>query len=184
MCLTRRRMKKYFISGDAKTLFGDALPIIKSADRFVVNLECALTHSENAILKCGPNLKAAPDCTNGLLTSGVTDVVLANNHTFDFGIEGLRDTTAALDKAGLPYTGIGENDTDSRKIYYIDLDEGKRLAIVNVTEHEYSTQFQTDAAVTPATPTSQCTISARQIRMQTTLPLFITAARSIAVTYR
>ena len=128
-----------FIKGDAKALFGEAaLKVIKGADRFVVNVECALTNSENAIPKCGPNLKADPRCTNALLAAGVTDVVLANNHTFDFGIEGYRDTLAALDAAGLPYTGVGENDTDSRKIYYIDAEEGKRIAIVNVTEHEYS----------------------------------------------
>ena len=128
-----------FINGDAKALFGEAaLNVIKGADRFVVNVECALTNSENAIPKCGPNIKADPRCTNGLLAAGVTDVVLANNHTFDYGIEGYRDTLAALDAAGLPYTGVGENDTDSRKIYYIDAEQGKRIAIVNVTEHEYS----------------------------------------------
>lgn len=134
----KEKNEHLFINGDAKALFGDALDVIKSADRFVVNVECALTHSENAIPKCGPNLKADPAITNGLKACAVTDVVLANNHTFDFGIEGFRDTMDALDKAGIPYTGVGENDTDSRKIYYIDLEDGKKLGIVNVTEHEYS----------------------------------------------
>lgn len=130
--------EQLFINGDAKALFGDALDIIKAADRFVVNVECALSNSENAIPKCGPSIKADPRTANGLVAAGVTDVVLANNHTFDYGIEGFRDTLAALDAVGLPYTGVGENDTDSRKIYYIDLEDGKKLAIVNVTEHEYS----------------------------------------------
>ncbi|MBQ2719046.1 MAG: CapA family protein [Clostridia bacterium] len=126
-----------FIAGDTEKLFGDFLPIIKEADRFVVNLECALTESTNAITKCGPNLKAAPSCAETLVKLGVTDVMLSNNHTFDFGIEGLRDTMANLDRVGLPYTGVGENDTDSRKIYYFTV-EDKRFAIVNVCEHEYS----------------------------------------------
>ena len=131
--------EELFVKGDAKELFGEeALDIIKGADRFIVNVECALTNSDNAITKCGPNMKADPRCTNALVAAGVTDVVLANNHTFDFGIEGLRDTMAALDEAGIPYTGVGENDTDSRKIYYIDAEEGKKIAIVNVTEREYS----------------------------------------------
>lgn len=127
-----------FIEGNARALFGDALDVIKAADRFVVNLECALTYSENAIPKCGPNIKRDPRTVNGLVASGVTDVLLANNHTFDYGIEGYRDTIEALESVGLPYTGVGENDQDSRKIYYIDLGEGKRLGIVNVTEHEYT----------------------------------------------
>ena len=130
--------ESYFIKADTKTLFGDAMDVIKQADRFVINLECALTRSENAIPKCGPNLKADPDIINGILACGVTDVMLANNHTFDYGIEGFRDTIETLERAGLPYSGVGENDQDSRKIYYIDLGDGKRLGIVDVTEHEYS----------------------------------------------
>ncbi len=126
-----------FVAGDTEKLFGDFLPLIKSADRFIVNLECALTESNNAIKKCGPNLKASPACADTLVKLGVTDVMLSNNHTFDFGIEGLRDTMANLERVGLPYTGVGENDTDSRKIYYFT-EGGKRFAIVNVCEHEYS----------------------------------------------
>ena len=125
-----------FIAGDGEALFGDLYPIIKSGDRFIVNLECALTTSENAIKKCGPNIKADPACAEGLAKLGVTDVMLSNNHTFDFGIEGLRETMASLERAGIPYTGVGENDTDSRKIYYIE-GEGKKIAFVNVCEHEY-----------------------------------------------
>ncbi|MBO7293224.1 MAG: CapA family protein [Clostridia bacterium] len=125
-----------FIAGDGEALFGDLYPIMKGADRLIVNLECALTTSENAIKKCGPNIKADPGCAAGLAKIGVTDVMLSNNHTFDFGIQGLRDTMANLERAGIPYTGVGENDTDSRKIYYIE-GEGKKIAFVNVCEHEY-----------------------------------------------
>ncbi len=141
-----------FIGGDARALFGDALDIIKGADRFIINLECALTYSENAIPKCGPNIKRDPRIVNGLVASGVTDVLLANNHTFDFGIEGLRDTTAALDSVGIPYTGIGEDDQDSRKIYYIDLGDGKKLGIVNVTEHEYTYALPNRCGCNPYDP--------------------------------
>ncbi len=127
----------YFLACNLPALFGDTLPILQGADRFAVNLECALTAYDGAIEKHGPNLKAAPGCADALKAAGVTDVMLSNNHVFDFGIQGLRDTMANLDRVGLPYTGVGENDTDSRKIYYIE-QEGKKLAIVNVCEHEYT----------------------------------------------
>ena len=129
--------EQLFIDGDTEKILGDFLPMIKAADRFIVNLECALSTSENAIHKCGPNLKASPACADTLVKLGVTDVMLSNNHTFDFGIEGMRDTMANLDRVGLPYTGVGENDTDSRKIYYFE-QSGKKFGIVNVCEHEYS----------------------------------------------
>ena len=126
-----------FIAGDEEAIFGDILPIIKSADRFIVNLECALTEPEGRIRKLGPNLKASPRTADTLKKLGVTDVMLANNHSYDYGEVGLRDTAANLDRVGIPYTGVGENDTDSRRIYYFT-EGGRRFAIVNVCEHEYS----------------------------------------------
>lgn len=129
--------EEYFIKGDVQTLFGKICDVAKNADRVIINLECALTDSDNAIKKMGPNLKADPTCVNAIKKFGVTDVMLSNNHTFDFGIKGLKDTINALGNAKISYTGIGENDTDSRKPYVIERD-GERVGIVNVCEHEYS----------------------------------------------
>ena len=130
-------VKQLFVEGDTKTLFGDVCDLIKSADRTIINLECALTNSDNEIAKFGPCLKADPRCADTLKKLGVTDVTLSNNHVFDFGIEGLKDTIDSLERVGLPYTGVGENDTDSRKPYVIE-QEGKKIGIINVCEHEYS----------------------------------------------
>ena len=129
--------EKLFVEGDAEKLFGDVTSLAKTADRFIVNLECALTDSENRIKKFGPNLKATPAAVNGLLSLGVTDVALSNNHVFDFGVEGLSDTLKTLDEAGLPYMGVGANDTVSRDPYIIEV-EGKRIGFINVCEHEYT----------------------------------------------
>lgn len=126
-----------FVGGDAEAIFGSFAPILKSADRVVVNLECALTNSEEGILKCGPCIKADPRSVNGLKALGVTDVCLSNNHTLDFGEAGLRETMAALEAAGISYTGVGEDDTDSRALHIIEQD-GLKIGIVNVCEHEYS----------------------------------------------
>lgn len=129
--------EKYFIDGNVEKLFDDVLPLMRGADRTIVNLECALTKSDNAIPKCGPNLKADPACAVALKKAGVTDVALSNNHTFDFGADGLIDTVNAVKSAGLCYTGVGDDDTLSRKIHYMK--DGKTtVAVVNVCEHEYS----------------------------------------------
>ena len=140
-----------FVKGDAKTLFGTVCDLAKSMDKVVVNLECALTDSEGAIKKFGPNLKAKPGSVNGLKALGVTEVLISNNHTFDFGKQGLIDTVKALEDAGLPYTGVGENDTDSRKPYFIEA-EGKRIAIINVCEHEYSYAIPNRMGANPFDP--------------------------------
>lgn len=143
--------EKNFEEGNTRALFGDICYLAPQMDRFIVNLECALTNHDGAIKKFGPNIKCTPECVNGIKKLGVTDVCLSNNHVFDFGVKGLRDTMTALDEAGLPYTGIGENDTDSRKPYFIEQD-GKRIGIVNVCEHEYTYALPNRMGANPFDP--------------------------------
>ena len=130
-------VNELFVRGELRRLFGDVVDLIRDADRTVINLECALTDSDVGIEKFGPCLKGSPLCADALKALGVTDVMLSNNHTFDFGIKGLRDTVESLRRVGLPYSGIGENDTDSRKPYIMEQD-GKRIGFIDVCEHEYS----------------------------------------------
>ena len=127
----------YFNNNDAKGAFTDVLDVFKKADRVIVNLECAITESENAIKKCGPNLKAPLSTADTLRSAGVTDCMLSNNHTFDFGKEGFYDTVRELDRVGIAHTGWGESYEDSRRDMIIEAD-GLRISIINVCEHEYS----------------------------------------------
>ena len=146
-----KETEELFIAGNPRDLFGDICDVVKQADRTVVNLECALTTSDNAIKKFGPALKADPKCVETLKNLGVTDVMLANNHVFDYGIQGLRDTVDALERVGLPYTGIGENDTDSRKPYIVEQD-GKKVGFINVCEHEFSYALPNRVGANPYNP--------------------------------
>ena len=143
--------EKHFEEGNTRALFGDICYLAPQMDRFIVNLECALTNHDGAIKKFGPNIKCTPECVNGIKKLGVTDVCLSNNHVFDFGVKGLRDTMKALDDAGIPYTGVGENDTDSRRAYFIEQD-GKRIGIVNVCEHEYTYALPNRIGANPFDP--------------------------------
>ena len=130
-------VNELFAKGDLETLFGNVCALIAKADRTVINLECALTTADTEIKKFGPCLKADPKTADTLKKLGVTDVALSNNHVFDFGVKGLNDTLENLERVGLPYMGIGENDEASRKPYVIEQD-GKKIGFVNVCEHEYS----------------------------------------------
>ncbi len=150
ICPTAKSEEK-FIQGDARYLFTDVLDIVNDSDRFVINLECALTDTDGRIKKCGPHLKASPKCINGLKNLKITDVALSNNHVYDFGIQGLKDTMNVLDGAGIGYMGIGENDTDSRKPYYIRQD-GKTIGFINVCEHEYSYALENRMGCNPIEP--------------------------------
>ena len=128
---------KAFDEIDPKTAFNDVLDVFKTGDRVIVNLECALTESENKIKKYGPNLKGPKNSADTLKAAGVTDCALSNNHIYDYGREGLKDTVEQLDRVGLKYTGIGKNYEDSRKNHTIVID-GITVTVVNVCEHEYT----------------------------------------------
>ncbi len=126
-----------FAAGNTAELFKNTASLFEGKDFTCVNLECALTESENRIPKFGPNLKA-PLATAAMLKElGVHCCSLSNNHVFDFGKEGARDTLRHLEAAGLAWTGFGENYEDSRKNYIVKKN-GETLCVIAVCEHEYS----------------------------------------------
>ena len=126
-----------FDNVDAKTAFGDVTELFAACDRVIVNLECAVTDRGTKIKKYGPNLNAPLNTVKTLKAAGVTDCMLSNNHIFDWGREGVADTFKALDESDMAWTGFGENYEDSRKDHIIEQD-GVKIAIVDVCEHEYT----------------------------------------------
>ena len=126
-----------FRKKDINTLFNDVLPVMKDSEFTFVNLECALTESDGKIRKFGPHLKAPTETAEVLKEVGVTVCGLSNNHIFDYGVQGAKDTIKALDKAGVDYTGFGKNYEDARKNYFFEKD-GEKICIIAVCEHEFS----------------------------------------------
>ena len=118
-------------------LFGDLVDLMRSSEFTFVNLECAITESEEKIKKFGPHLKAPAETAAVLKELGVTVCGLSNNHIFDFGITGAVDTIMALDAAGIEHTGFGANYDDARKNYIFEKN-GEKIALVAVCEHEFS----------------------------------------------
>ncbi len=128
---------EYFAEQNEKAIFTDVLDVIKEADETIVNLECAITESENKIKKGGPNIKAPFGTAETLKKAGINYVGISNNHVYDFGRPGLIDTVKELEKNDIKYTGIGKDVIDARKDLIIEKD-GKKIAIIAVCEHEYS----------------------------------------------
>ncbi len=80
-----------------------------AGDVVIGNLEGTL--SVGGVSKCGPAstncfaFQTPPTYAKWLKRAGYTVMNLANNHAYDFGASGQRQTIAALDSAGLAYTG-------------------------------------------------------------------------------
>ena len=126
-----------FKVGDTATLFTNTLPLFEGSDFRFVNLECALTDSDKTIAKFGPHLKAPKETASVLKQIGIDCCGLSNNHVFDYGKEGMRDTLSALESNGIAYTGFGNNYEDSRKNFIVHKN-GEKIALIAVCEHEYS----------------------------------------------
>lgn len=126
-----------FANGNVEGLFNDVTDEFKKADEVIVNLECAVTNKETEIKKFGPCLKAPIQTVETLKKTGVTACAISNNHIFDFGIAGAKDTLEKLNESQMKWTGFGENDLLARKNML--LTDGKvKVAIIAVCEHEYS----------------------------------------------
>jgi poly-gamma-glutamate synthesis protein (capsule biosynthesis protein) len=118
-----------------ESIFGDALPIIKSADISFVNLECPLTTCAKPIAKIGPALKARFDCVHALRHFSV--IGLANNHILDYGREGLNDTIEACRSQNLPTVGAGLSLKDAQKAHITET-KGVKVAILALAEREFN----------------------------------------------
>ena len=140
-----------FEAKDTKALMGTVLDVTARVDFAVANLECALTNGENRIRKMGPNLNGKPEYAQVIAAAGFTHLGLANNHTQDFGLQGMRDTAAAVQAAGMTPFGFGENDQDSRKALFLEKD-GVKAAIIAVCEHEYSYALADQFGANPFDP--------------------------------
>ena len=98
---------------------GDAAPVSRVAqelkgDILLGNLEEPLTRRGTPAPKKF-TFRGPPERVGILNACGFTALGLANNHVMDFGPEGLTDTMAALDKAGLPRLGAGKDSKAARK---------------------------------------------------------------------
>jgi poly-gamma-glutamate synthesis protein (capsule biosynthesis protein) len=91
-------------------IWGDALAEIeqRAPDLSLVNLETAITARGTAEPK-GINYRMHPANTGVLMAAHIGACTLANNHTLDWGIEGLEDTLDALRTAGIAAAGAGRN---------------------------------------------------------------------------
>src|SRR5512139_3586475 len=124
---------------DGATLFRDVLPLLSGHDVVFGNLEGALTDLEKSPKRPDPRKKrrpciafrTPPRYAERLQAAGFSAVNVANNHSLDFGMEGLDNTLSALDNAGIRAVG-GER-------VAVFTAAGKRIAVAGFS---YSLQTQ------------------------------------------
>lgn len=102
--LGRSVMKTALDSGNALYPFENISNFLSSSDLVFVNLESPIV--ENCpIIEGGYKFCTLPKIAQGLKTSGINVVNIANNHTYNFGREGFEETKKHLESFGVSYVG-------------------------------------------------------------------------------
>ncbi|WOS67215.1 MULTISPECIES: CapA family protein [Sinorhizobium] len=112
----------------------DVLKIFHEADVRFGNLE---TNILDVLSKGCPQAEyggayciSDPELGSDLRVLGFNIVSRANNHTLDWGLEGMHETSRALDKAGIIHAGAGENLAQAGAARFLETPRG-RVALVS-----------------------------------------------------
>lgn len=133
----------------------DVTRIVREADYAIVNLECPIVKGFGTpIIKQGPNLKCSPKVLDAISFMGFHCVTLANNHFYDQGEIGVKDTLDLLSERGVDFVGGGRNLIEAQKVLYKTIG-GSILAIVNCCEHEFSIATDLTGGSNPLNPVKQ-----------------------------
>lgn len=93
--------------------FSGTRRLLSQGDVNFANLESPITDRGEAFEKTF-TYRMAPESVAALQKAGLNVVSLANNHTLDFGSEGIEQTIELLDKAGIHHAGAGKNLQEAR----------------------------------------------------------------------
>jgi poly-gamma-glutamate synthesis protein (capsule biosynthesis protein) len=109
--------------------FEAAAPLFAGSDLRVGNLELPLTERGTPARK-DYVFRAPPAVADGLTWAGFNLLTLANNHTLDYGQEGLLDTLAALDRSGIAHVGAGRTAAEAHRPILLTV-RGLRIAVLS-----------------------------------------------------
>ena len=110
-------------------VFEDTLPILKSADFTIGNLEGVVTDStKNAIKTYTFKFKKA--VLPKLKEAGFDYLMQTNNHCYDYGETGFKDTLSALEEYKIPSSGIGKNLKEAKKFYHTTI-KGLPVSVIS-----------------------------------------------------
>ncbi len=130
------------------------IDLIRNADVAFTNLEVLLHDYEPYPMHSsgGTWMRADPEMVDELVWAGFDLVSLANNHTGDFGVHGMRLTRHYVEEAGLVHAGVGESLPEAREAKFLETAQA-RIALVAVastfTDHSAAGRTRGDIPARP-----------------------------------
>lgn len=115
--------------------FGTIVKILRDADVTFGNMETNIFDIRS--FKGSPQAEyggayhvSLPELGSDLKAMGFNLLSYANNHTFDWGVEGMRETSRVLDQNGIVYAGVGEKLAQAGAARFLETPRG-RAALVS-----------------------------------------------------
>ena len=141
MCLSsQQRGAKQQAGGsgyDFSPSFAYVREVFNNADCVIGNLETSLSHSwpyatEQRNIGGMPNCNGPKQYLGALKFAGFDALVLANNHCCDAGVQGIIETTQAVEEYGFPYTGLFR-EKDAQRFVILDV-KGVKVGLLSYAE--------------------------------------------------
>ncbi len=140
-----------YVSGNSAAIVQEIRPFFQAADLKMLQWECAVTNRNTPILKSGPCHRCTPETVEFALQLEIDICLLANNHTGDYGPDGIRDTLHFLQAGKLKTVGAGENLQQAAEPLLIEKN-GTLFSILNFAEHEFGIATVTMPGAAPLDP--------------------------------
>ena len=117
------------------SFWGDALPLLRSANAVIANLESPITEATSQWRRTWKafRFRAHPSAIDTLRAGNIRCVNLANNHALDYEDRGLIETLERLDAGGIAHAGAGRNLADAIRPALVEVDGG-RVGVIGVTD--------------------------------------------------
>lgn len=125
-----------------RTVLQYVAPLLETADVSSVNLETPLTTTDWRHPSKLYTFVSRPEAAPALADVGVDYAALGNNHVLDALTPGLDDTLAALDGAGLAYSGAGYSSDAAWEPSYVE-EQGVTVGLLSCT-NVAGTQYEFD----------------------------------------
>jgi poly-gamma-glutamate capsule biosynthesis protein CapA/YwtB (metallophosphatase superfamily) len=150
--IMNRRVAQFDHPGDPG--FHELSNIIRGSDAAFVNLEQSVFRMTEftgwPAAENGGNYEVGPPETlKDLVDMGFDLFNRANNHTTDYGVEGLRLTNRLLDEWGLVHSGAGENLGWASRPGYLETPKGRVALIGMASSHSPNHQSHARRSTDP-----------------------------------
>ena len=121
-----------------------------SFDLILTNAEAPFTYAASKRHKSGQNMSGNPDALEGNITAN-SIFSLANNHTMDYGEQGLKDTISTLQHYSAKTVGAARNLKQAEAPLTIEVN-GTRFGILARCETQFGIATHRRAGVAPLSP--------------------------------